>query len=314
MNKLEIKALARRTMAGGLAASEEAAPGSGPRALVLIGQLGAGQLRASARLQREYFTDGTGRWRRPAVVCEEDFRCLHELAPDLLTKRLYSETKEALKDIRLLERCCVKMLASAGRNILWLPKCINEITAPDMLKIMRRKGYRTETVMLAVPGKLSAARAAYEYERLKGTHGMAFIPVEEWHRDSLRFMRAVGSAIENRCLANRIRVLNDLGGELFSSEIPLPDGGKTSSNGVIRREQTRALRHGEYRCCLKMLSAVADGMDRRFAPHGERRAIANFIESQFADSPEALYISRARIARNASADIPGNRARREKGE
>jgi hypothetical protein len=37
-------------------------------------------------------------------------------------------------------------------------------------------------------------------------------------------------------------------------------------------------------------------MDRRDAPPGERRAVAAFIEAQFADSPEALYISNARIA------------------
>jgi hypothetical protein len=47
-----------------------------------------------------------------------------------------------------------------------------------------------------------------------------------------------------------------------------------------------------------MLTAVADGMDRRDAPLDERYIVAAFIRGQFAGCPEAIYISKTRIGKN----------------
>jgi hypothetical protein len=68
-------------------------------------------------------------------------------------------------------------------------------------------------------------------------------------------------------------------------------------HGVILREQSREISPDEYRRCLELLDAVADGMDRRNAPLDECDMTAAFIRGQFAGCPEALHISNIRIGK-----------------
>jgi hypothetical protein len=263
-----------------------------PQALVVIGPPGSGTFKAAARLQR-----GARGLESPAVVCFEEFRYQHRLAKRLLAKHLDIQTQSVSKEARRLERGCLKAIVEAGRNIVWLTRGEFQETILNSLEMMQSGGYKIEAAFLAVPGKISAARAIFEYEWLKGKTGMAFMPLSGCHNNSLRFLSGICRGVAQKRLANRVRVLNGEGGDLRVSGIPLI-WYEEKPYDVIRREQSREISTDERRRCLEMLTAVADGMDRRAAPFDERYMAAAFIRSQFRDDPEVLYIVNIRIAKD----------------
>jgi hypothetical protein len=287
-----------------LSACEKPGPPGGPRALVVMGPPGSGVHKVATRLQGGCFSspgeEGAEIWGRPAVVSEEDFRYPHRLAKKLLTRHLNVQMCAVSKEARRLERGCLKALVGAGANIVWLTRGEQKETVPGTLGMIRSGGYGVETVFLAAPGKVSAARALFEYEWLKWKTGMAFMPLARCHRDSLRFLSHTCLAVEEGRLADSIRVLDGEGIELYAATATVPalrHGHGTRPHDAILREQSKEISTGERRRCLEMLAAVADGMDSRGAPLDERYMVAAFIRSQFLDDPEALHISKTRIAK-----------------
>jgi hypothetical protein len=269
-----------------------------PLAIVIAGQPGAGVHKAAARLLAGYFTGDDGRG-SPAVVCGEDFRYTSKYGRKLLSRHAATLMGEASAEARRTEWACLEALVGARADFAWLTSGDREGAMRDALAMMKPCGYRVEAVFLAVPGKESAAMALFEYEWLKQRTGIAFMPHARCHNDhSLRLLHDACVAIEEGRLASRIRVLDGEGGELCASALPLLRFGfEARPHGALQRGQSRPLSTDGHRRCMDMLSAAADSMDSRDATPDERRAVASFIRNQFPDDPEALYISRAVMAK-----------------
>ncbi|MDR0615650.1 MAG: zeta toxin family protein [Synergistaceae bacterium] len=282
--------------------SRDEAEAERPLALAVFGQPGTGAFSTAVRLCGGYFGEtASGGARHPAVVCEADFAHCHRLARRLLMKYRGDQAKIASKDAWRLEQECLKALVSARRDILWVTDGEKREPALNTLRMIKAGGYKTEAVFIAVPGRISAARAIFEFEYLKQKAGLAFFPGESRHSGSIHSLAQISASVVNGQLANRIRVLNAAGEELSFSEVPGPATlceEKRKPRGAILHEQLREISPDEYRFCLELLSAAASGMDRRDAHVDERHAAAGFLNKIFRDNPEALYISRAKIAKN----------------
>jgi hypothetical protein len=282
------------------AACEEVGPPDTPFALAIIGQPGAGFFKAASQLYNEYFIGGrVGGGKRPAVIYGEDFGYFHDLAPGLLKKYDPVQMTEVSHAAWKLERNIIKYLTGSKRNIIWQGKCLEMYAVPTILEMIMGGGYRVEVVFLAVPGRVSAARALMEYEWLKQTRGLAFPPNTVHHTDVIRYQAHVGHIIEDYCKAHRIRVINDEGQELHASDIPCPilaNGKKARAWDALQNEHSRGLTLDERRTYINMLGTVAQSMDYRNAPEHERRKSAKFIYEQFSESPGVVQFARERIA------------------
>jgi hypothetical protein len=284
-----------------LSAREKTKTPNKPCALVVIGPPGTGKHKAATRLQGGYSgsvgLDSSAGLERPCVVCTEDFMYHDRLAKKLLARHLNIHMDNVSREARRMERGCLKALVDAKVSVVWLTSGEQKEAVTDTLRTMQSGGYKVEIVFLAAPGKISAARALFEYEWLKDKTGMAFMPMARCHNDSFRFLSHTCRAVTEDRLVNCVRVLDGEGGEMNISDIPLLGFGE-KPHGVMLREQSREISPDENRRCLEMLTAVADGMDRRDAPLDERYMVAAFIRSQFAGSPEAIHISKTRIGKN----------------
>jgi hypothetical protein len=308
MLKEDFKNYTEKYMGRYLEDCEKSEPPDRPFALVIMGQPGSGAHRIVAKLCAERFGDNPeGQGRRPAIVCEEDFMYSHRLARKLLARHLDVQMEDVSGEASRLEKECLRGLVGAGRDILWVTKGEDRDITPNTIKIMQLGGYRLEVVFLAVPGRISAVKAIVEYEWLKRRNGLAFIPSALRCLDSIRSLAQICYSVEKRRLADRIRVLDGTGMELCAYGIPAPtppNGKKTEARGAILREQTRELTEKEYRGCLEMIIAAASGMDNRNAPSGERYIAAGLINRLFSYNPEALYLSRVRVAKNPPHGLP----------